>query len=254
MDNNQRMKQINLTPQDLAANKQEQLSPRQSAILRRQRLVWIGGTAAILLIILGFTAVLILKAFNPAFANQGQLVIALALGPFWLWLLRHNPAQWRQVNRDIRDGRIAHLTGKAEPTLGMGIGLFRTLQYHLHINDQSFRVSPEIYRQFEPGQTYRVYHSPGAKVFLGALTVVQPVEKIGVGSTAVKPLLDPLTEREVEILQLIAAGLSNKEIAAQLSLSTNTVKMYASQLYQKLDVSRRTEAVARARDIGLLDN
>jgi LuxR family maltose regulon positive regulatory protein len=53
-------------------------------------------------------------------------------------------------------------------------------------------------------------------------------------------------------LELIAAGLSNQEIADRLYLSVPTVKMYASQLYRKLNVRRRTEAVRRARQVGLL--
>jgi LuxR family maltose regulon positive regulatory protein len=56
----------------------------------------------------------------------------------------------------------------------------------------------------------------------------------------------------VEILRLIAAGYANKEIAQELHLSVNTVKMYASQIYRKLEVERRTEAVARGRELGLL--
>jgi LuxR family transcriptional regulator, maltose regulon positive regulatory protein len=68
----------------------------------------------------------------------------------------------------------------------------------------------------------------------------------------VNGLLDPLTEREIELLRLIAAGLSNREIADRLFLTEGTVKGYASTLYSKLGVRRRTEAVERARDLGLL--
>jgi LuxR family maltose regulon positive regulatory protein len=65
-------------------------------------------------------------------------------------------------------------------------------------------------------------------------------------------LIEPLTEREIEMLRLIAAGLSNKEIADRLFLTEGTVKGYASTLYSKLGVRRRTEAVERARDLGIL--
>jgi LuxR family maltose regulon positive regulatory protein len=65
-------------------------------------------------------------------------------------------------------------------------------------------------------------------------------------------LLDPLTEREIEVLRLIAMGLSNKEIADHLFLTEGTVKGYASTIYSKLGVRRRTEAVERARDLGIL--
>ncbi|MCE1254337.1 MAG: LuxR C-terminal-related transcriptional regulator [Anaerolineae bacterium] len=63
---------------------------------------------------------------------------------------------------------------------------------------------------------------------------------------------DGLTSRELEVLQLIANGLSNHEISAQLYLALSTVKGYNQQIFDKLQVQRRTEAVARARELGLI--
>ena len=65
-------------------------------------------------------------------------------------------------------------------------------------------------------------------------------------------LVEPVTARELEILQLIALGLSNREIAETLTIATNTVKKHASNIYGKLGVKRRTQAIALARDLGLL--
>jgi LuxR family maltose regulon positive regulatory protein len=65
-------------------------------------------------------------------------------------------------------------------------------------------------------------------------------------------LSEPLTEREVQILRLIASGLSNQEIADQLFLTLSTVKWYTSMIYGKLGVRRRTEAVDRARALDIL--
>ena len=65
-------------------------------------------------------------------------------------------------------------------------------------------------------------------------------------------LVEPLSEREYEILRLIAAGRSNPEIAEILYLSLNTVKWHAKNLYGKLQVGSRIEAVARAQELGLL--
>ncbi len=65
-------------------------------------------------------------------------------------------------------------------------------------------------------------------------------------------LLDPLTERELEVLRLIAAGLSNRDIAARLVLAVSTVKSYVNTIYGKLQVESRTQAVARARVLHLL--
>ena len=61
-----------------------------------------------------------------------------------------------------------------------------------------------------------------------------------------------LTPREHEILGLIAEGLSNREIAERLFVSENTVKSHSSRIFEKMGVGRRTEAVRRARDLGLI--
>ncbi|MFO7539075.1 MAG: LuxR C-terminal-related transcriptional regulator, partial [Chloroflexota bacterium] len=65
-------------------------------------------------------------------------------------------------------------------------------------------------------------------------------------------LIEPLSERELEVLQHIAEGLTNREIARRLYLSLHTVKVHARNIYSKLGVSNRTQAVACARDIGIL--
>jgi LuxR family maltose regulon positive regulatory protein len=67
-----------------------------------------------------------------------------------------------------------------------------------------------------------------------------------------QPLVEPLSPRELEILQLIAQGLSNREISERLFLALDTVKGHNRRIYGKLQVQRRTEAVARARELGLL--
>jgi LuxR family maltose regulon positive regulatory protein len=65
-------------------------------------------------------------------------------------------------------------------------------------------------------------------------------------------LLEPLTGRELEVLELIALGRTNKEIAQQLIIAPGTVKAHTASIYRKLDVANRTEAATRARQIGLL--
>lgn len=61
-----------------------------------------------------------------------------------------------------------------------------------------------------------------------------------------------ISKREYEILLLVAQGATNQEIADQLFISLNTVKTHLSNLYQKLDVSRRTQAVEKGKQLGLL--
>jgi LuxR family maltose regulon positive regulatory protein len=67
-----------------------------------------------------------------------------------------------------------------------------------------------------------------------------------------QPLIEPLSRRELEILHLMAQGLSNGEISQRLFLALNTVKGHNQKIFSKLQVQRRTEAVARARALGLL--
>lgn len=61
-----------------------------------------------------------------------------------------------------------------------------------------------------------------------------------------------LTSQEVRVLERLAAGRSNKEIARDLGLSPNTVKTHVTNLYGKLDVSRRTQAISKARELALI--
>jgi DNA-binding NarL/FixJ family response regulator len=65
-------------------------------------------------------------------------------------------------------------------------------------------------------------------------------------------LIEPLTPRELEVLKLLAAGLSNRQIAAKLVLSEGTVKFYVHTIMQKLGVHSRTQALLIAREHHLL--
>jgi LuxR family transcriptional regulator, maltose regulon positive regulatory protein len=67
-----------------------------------------------------------------------------------------------------------------------------------------------------------------------------------------QPLVEPLSERELEVLHLMAAGASNEEIAEQLVIAVGTVKRHVSNILAKLAASNRTQAVARARELALL--
>ncbi|MBZ0294689.1 MAG: LuxR C-terminal-related transcriptional regulator [Anaerolineae bacterium] len=68
-----------------------------------------------------------------------------------------------------------------------------------------------------------------------------------------QPLIDPLSEREIEVLSLVAAGLANAEIADRLFISLGTVKRHINHIYNKLDVRNRTQAIIKAREIDLVD-
>jgi LuxR family transcriptional regulator, maltose regulon positive regulatory protein len=66
------------------------------------------------------------------------------------------------------------------------------------------------------------------------------------------PLFEPLTERELEVLRLLAQGLSNQQLAQKLFVALSTVKGHNLRIFAKLQAKSRTEAVARARELGLL--
>jgi len=72
-------------------------------------------------------------------------------------------------------------------------------------------------------------------------------ERQGIGD-----LIESLNDREMQILRLLAAGLSNRQIADELYLSVHTIKWYTTQIYGKLDVNKRAEAVARAYELNML--
>jgi DNA-binding NarL/FixJ family response regulator len=66
-------------------------------------------------------------------------------------------------------------------------------------------------------------------------------------------LIEPLTDREMEVLRYIAEGCSNPEIASRLYLSPNTLKAHAQSIFMKLNVHNRLQAVNRARELGLIE-
>jgi DNA-binding NarL/FixJ family response regulator len=63
-----------------------------------------------------------------------------------------------------------------------------------------------------------------------------------------------LTERELEVLKLIATGMNNNEIARRLELSSKTVRNYISNIFSKLQVADRAQAIVKAREAGLTEN
>jgi LuxR family maltose regulon positive regulatory protein len=95
-------------------------------------------------------------------------------------------------------------------------------------------------RQISPGYTTRLLVALGA----GEKESVPP-------PSGARPLVEPLTPREREVLHLICTGLANREIAERLTVTLNTVKKHSSHIYGKLGVSSRAQAIVRARELGL---
>jgi LuxR family maltose regulon positive regulatory protein len=103
-------------------------------------------------------------------------------------------------------------------------------------------------RQRSPADSLQIYVSK----LLSAFELES--SKLQLGGSPVRPsaLIEPLSERELEVLRLVAAGLSNREVAERLVVAVSTVKTHVNNIYRKLDVSTRTQAVARARELNLL--
>ena len=103
-------------------------------------------------------------------------------------------------------------------------------------------------------------NNPRINAFVVALLAKLNIQKVPnevditaeVDPPKLQPLLEPLSQRELEVLQLIAQGMSNREISEQLFVALSTVKGHNLKIFGKLQVQRRTEAVARARELGLI--
>ncbi|HEU5136657.1 MAG TPA: response regulator transcription factor [Steroidobacteraceae bacterium] len=103
-------------------------------------------------------------------------------------------------------------------------------------------------------QTYAVLIAVaflGLGVWVGARLFRRPPAASFEPNVKVRETLG-VSDREFEVLTLLAAGRSNKEIANQLNVSPNTVKTHVARLFEKLEVKRRTEAISRARELGMI--
>jgi LuxR family maltose regulon positive regulatory protein len=93
-------------------------------------------------------------------------------------------------------------------------------------------------------------HGIAPKYVAGLLSQID--REIGITPARQQPLIEPLTDRELQVLRLLVDGLSNQEIANRLVVALGTVKTHTASLYRKLNVASRAQAAARARELGLL--
>lgn len=91
----------------------------------------------------------------------------------------------------------------------------------------------------------------GLGIFVGVRVFAAPAPAPFDGNPKAQASLG-ISPRELDILKELAAGHSNKEIAANLNVSPNTVKTHVARLYEKLDAKRRTDAINRARQLGIM--
>jgi LuxR family maltose regulon positive regulatory protein len=93
---------------------------------------------------------------------------------------------------------------------------------------------------------------PTVARYVNALLADVADEREAKALTPAEALIEPLTDRELEVLALLAEGRTNREIAETLVVATGTVKAHTAAIYRKLDVHNRTEAAARGRELGLV--
>ncbi len=137
--------------------------------------------------------------------------------------------------------------------------------------DKAVELLGEVMAQSEPGGFIRLFLNEGAlmaellsetaaqgirpdyvKKLLAAFEAEPKANRPTASIPSLSSLIDPLSPREMEVLGLIAQGLSNQEICQRLFLALDTVKGHNRRIFEKLQVQRRTEAIARARELGLL--
>ena len=124
------------------------------------------------------------------------------------------------------------------------VALLKFVEYRLFVRDLSM--------EFYVGVVAVLFTSLG--VWVGLKLTRKKVILISPDFVFDQPALDRLgiSKREFEVLGLIASGLSNQEIADKLFVSVNTIKSHSSNLFQKLNVSRRTQAIQRAKELRLI--
>jgi LuxR family maltose regulon positive regulatory protein len=139
-------------------------------------------------------------------------------------------------------GDQAHATAALRDALSMA-----EPEQHLRIFvDAGTRLRPllEKLMQRQGGRFVQYVH--------GMLARGRPVQTASSPTVGSATLVDPLSERELEVLGLLATGISNQQIAAELVVSVDTVKKHVSHILGKLDATTRTQAVARARELTIL--
>jgi len=136
--------------------------------------------------------------------------------------------------------------------LGLLLASLQTIRYRLLLVDHSLELYLGLIATFFA--VIGIWLGRRIVVRRTETTVPAPSEPLD--GAALQRTLEQyrITQREYEVLQLIAQGLSNQEIAAQMFVSLNTVKTHTSNLFSKLDAQRRTQAVEHARAIGLIES
>jgi len=182
----------------------------------------------------------------------------------WGFRLLFTQQPWVERCLSARTGEEAlALTQRYEPHVAL-VDLFVGEESGAEICEQLRAQSPAPQVLFISGAgrlSMSAARAAGAAGFVSkdwpSTDIVQAVRMVAKGMTVFQPQPErpagSLTDREREVLTLMASGATNREIAGNLYLSPHTVKEHTSSLYRKLDVRNRTEAVQRAQRLGLVD-
>ena len=158
-------------------------------------------------------------------------------------LARCTPATIRErLDVALLSARVAHLrkSDAADPLLAEAIAAAKIEGFVVAVTDDLVELRPRVALLLRSGRVEQY-----EQAVLDRLERDPPVTNAN-GTTS-----GPLTSRELTVVRYLASRLTHKEIAAELFVSTNTLKTHVKRIYQKLGVSSRTEAVAEARRLGL---
>jgi LuxR family maltose regulon positive regulatory protein len=208
--------------------------------------------------------------------RQGNLTVAaelahahqLPISQARVYLAQGNPSAALEILEQLLEQ--AEEKGWADERLKLLV--LQALAYHAHNEkEQAAQVLRQTLTLAEPEGFIRIFVDEGqpmaqllaeaaeqgllsdyVKELLAAFDAEAQTNADPSAPAPIQSLIDPLSPRELEVLGLIAQGLSNDEIGRRLFLALDTVKGHNRRIYDKLQVQRRTEAVARARELGLL--
>jgi DNA-binding CsgD family transcriptional regulator len=175
------------------------------------------------------------------FEARGYLTLAEGHPNDAVESFRQAAAEWETIDRVYDQARTERSLGQALKATGDPVGA--TAAYK-----RAFDIFESLAAQLDPDPQASFLHSPMVEdVRLAVADLSQPTRR-----EKASPEFDTLTEREVEVLKLVAQGLKNAQIAEKLVVSPLTVNAHLRSIYHKLDVTTRTAAVHRATERSLI--
>ncbi len=211
---------------------------------------------------------MLLRQGDLAAAAQLAKTHELPISQARVYLARGDPSSTLAVLEPLRQQMEAK--GWADELLRVMV--LQTIAYNAHgEKDKAVQLLSDALALAEPGGFVRIFVDEGEPMaqllseaashrmmpdyiskLLAAFEAEKQKSEDKPDLPPAQPLVDPLSQRELKILQLIAQGLSNREIGERLFLALDTVKGHNRNIFDKLQVKSRTEAVARAHELGLL--